>query len=73
MKLFAISKGVADLEYPIVGKTNDVAWPCLVDSALTLCHKLRWRRKSHSLSLTHMEIWLVTLELATAHFAEGDA
>ena len=72
VKLLALSQCVANLEDAVVGQTYDVAWPCLVNGALALSHKLSGRRETQSLALTHMQIGLVALKLAAAHLAEGD-
>ena len=72
MKLLALGKCVANLEDAVVGQSDDVARPCFVNGALALSHKLGGRRETQSLALTHMQIGLVALELATAHLAESD-
>ena len=54
-----------------IRQTYDISCPCLIDSTLSLSHKLCGRSESHRLSLTHMQIWLVTTELTAAHLTEG--
>ena len=73
MELFALGEGIANLKDTTgIRQTYDIAWPCLIDGRLTLCHELRGRGETHGLALTHMQIWLVALELTAAHLAEGD-
>ena len=72
MEFLAIGERVANLEDAIIGQTNDVARPCLVDGALALSHELRGRREAQCLALAHMQIGLVALELTAAHLAESD-
>ena len=40
VKLFALGEGVTNLEDAVVGQSDNVAGPCLVDSRLALCHEL---------------------------------
>ena len=72
MQLFALRQRIANLEDAIVWQTYDVAWPSLVDGTLARSHELRGAREAQTLSLTHMQIGLVTLELTAAHLTEGN-
>ena len=73
MKLLAVCQCVANLEYAVVGQSDDVARIGFVDGALALCHELCWRREAHRLAKTHVQIRMVALELSAAHLAVGDA
>ena len=73
MQLLTLRQRIADLKDTTrIRQTYDVTWPSLVDGTLTLCHKLCRRSEAHRLSLTHMQIGLVALELTTADLTEGD-
>ena len=72
VELFAIGESVTNLKHAIVGQANDIAWPGLVDGALTLRHKLCGRREAHGLALTYMQIGFVAFKLSAAHLTEGD-
>ena len=43
VQLLSLGERVANLEYSVVGQTNDVARPSLLDGAFALCHELCWR------------------------------
>ena len=73
MQLLTLRQRIADLKHATsIGQAYNIAWPCLVDGTLSLCHKLCRRSEAHRLSLTHMQIGLVALELTTADLTEGD-
>ena len=73
MQLLSLRQCITNLKHATcIRQTYDIAWPCLIDSTLSLCHKLCGRGKAHGLSLTHMQIRLVALELATADLTESD-
>lgn len=62
MELLALCQGVANLEDAVVRQADDVASPRFVDGALSLRHKLGWRRKANGLPVANMQIWCVSLE-----------
>lgn len=72
MELLAVCQRIANLEDAVIGQTDDVARPCLLNGALALRHELRRRREADGLALTYVEVRLVALELAAAHLAEGN-
>ena len=73
VQFLTFGKCVANLKHTAcVWQSYDVAWPSLVNSALTLRHELCWAAESQALSLAHMQIWLIALELTAAHLTEGD-
>ena len=73
VELFTLRQCVANFEDTTrIWQSYNIPRPCLVDGALTLRHELRGRGEAHRLTLAHMEIGLVTLELTTAHLTEGD-
>ena len=63
MKLLTLRECIADFKDTIIRKTDDISRPGLINSALTLSHELSGRRESQCLSLTHMEIGHIALEL----------
>ena len=73
MQLLSFCQGITDLkDASCIRQTYDISRPCLIDSALSLGHELCGRCESHRLSLTHMQIWLITTELTATNLTEGD-
>ena len=73
VQLFALSERISNLKHATgIGQTYDIAWPCLVDGRLALCHKLCRTGEAQRLALTHMQVGLVSLELTRADLTEGD-
>lgn len=70
MEFLTLSESIAYLEVSGIGKSDDIARPCLLNGALTLRHELGGRRETEGLVQTHMIVGLVTLEPARADFAE---
>ena len=64
MKQFAFCQRITNLEDTVIRKTNDITGIGFFDSALTLCHKLSRRREPNRLTLTYMQIRLITDKLA---------
>ena len=63
MKLLTLCECVTDFKDTIIRKTDNISWPGLIDSTLTLSHELGGRREPKRFSLTHMEIRHIALEL----------
>ena len=72
MKHLTLRQRIADFERTVVRQTDDISRPCLVDGSLALRHKLRGRRETHGLAMTHMQVGRITGELAGTYLAECD-
>ena len=72
MQLFAFGKRISNLKDSIVRQTNDISRPSLIDSFLTLRHKLGRATETNSLPVSHMQVRCITDELARANLAEGN-
>ena len=72
MKHFSFCQRITDLKRTIVRQTDDITRPSLVNSRLTLCHELCGRRKTHCLSMTHMQVWSITCKFTWANLTECD-
>lgn len=56
----------------VVRQTDDISRPRLIDGSLALRHKLRRRRETHGLAMTHMQVGRITGELTGTYLAECD-
>ena len=64
MKHFPFRQSIPNLERTIIWQTYDITSPSLINSSLTLSHKLRRAGETHELSMTDMVIRSITKELA---------
>ena len=64
MQFFAFAQCVAYFKGSVVGQTNDIAWPSLIDGLFALRHELRGAGESKRLALTDMQIRRIPNELA---------
>ena len=72
MKHLALGQRIAYLERAVIRQTDNISRPCLVDGSLALRHKLRGRRETHGLAMTHMQVGRITGKLTGTYLAECD-
>ena len=51
---FAFGQRITNLKGSVIGQTDDITCPSLVDGRFTLCHKLCRTGKTHCLAMTHV-------------------